>query len=134
MAFGDRSANNSIFTSKLYPLYSDVRRQVSANKVVDARNLVYYSRINATKTQKMAKRLVSLKEQLPEGWNGAIVPDAHHSYLIISNFKGENTATLTNLKLKGWKPVFPEATHLKKNGSTLTLQVEQNHSVVFIRK
>ena len=134
MAFGNRGANNSIFTSKLYPLYSDVHRQVSANEVVDARNLVYYSRINATKTQKMAKRLVSLKDQLPEGWNGAIVPDAHHSYLIISNFKGENTATLTNLKLKGWKPVFPEATHLKKNGSTLTLQVEQNHSVVFIRK
>ena len=134
MAFGNRSANNSIFTSKLYPLYSDVRRQVSANKVVDARNLVYYSRINAKQTQKMAKRLVSLKEQLPEGWNGAIVPDAHHSYLIISNFMGENTAILSHLKLKGWKPVFPEATHLKKNGSTLTLQVEQNHSVVFIRK
>ena len=134
MAFGDRGANNSIFTSKLYPLYSDVRRQVQAGEVVDARNLVYYSCINAKQTQKMAKRLVSLKEQLPEGWNGAIVPDAHHSYLIISNFKGENTATLTNLKLKGWKPVFPEATHLNKNGSTLTLQVEQNHSVVFIRK
>ena len=134
MAFGDRSVNNSIFTSKLYPLYSDVRRQVKAGEVVDARNLVYYSRINATKTQKMATKLVSLKDQLPEGWNGVIVPDAGCSYLLISNFKGENTATLTNLKLKGWKPVFPEATHINKNGSTLTLQLEQNHSVVLIRK
>ena len=82
----------------------------------------------------MATKLVSLKDQLPEGWNGVIVPDAGCSYLLISNFKGENTATLTNLKLKGWTPVFPEATHINKNGSTLTLQLEQNHSVVFIRK
>ena len=133
IAFGDRTSNNSIFTSKLYPLYSDTRCEVKAGEMVDARNLVYYSRINAKKTQKMASKLVSLKDQLPEGWNGVIVPDAHHSYLLISNFKGENTATLTHLKLKGWTPVFPETTHLKQNGSTLTLQVEQNHSVVFIR-
>lgn len=133
IAFGDRTSNNSIFTSKLYSLYSDTRREVKANEVVDTRNLVYYSRINAKKTQKMVKRLISLKDLLPEGWNGVIVPDAHHSYLLISNFKGENTATLTHLKLKGWTPVFPETTHLKQNGSTLTLLVEQNHSVVFIR-
>ena len=134
IAFGDRTANNSIFTSKLYPMYSNTSRAVKAGETVDARNLVYYSNINAKKTQKMAKRLVSLKDQLPKGWNGVIVPDAGCSYLLISNFKGENTATLTNLNLKGWTPVFPQETHITKNGSTLTLQVEQNHSVVFIRK
>ena len=134
IAFGDRTANNSIFTSKLYPMYSNTSRAVKAGETVDARNLVYYSKINAKKTQKMASKLVSLKDKLPKGWNGVIVADAGCSYLLISNFKGENTATLTNLKLKGWTPVFPEATHITKNGSTLTLQVEQNHSVVFIRK
>lgn len=134
IAFGDRTANNSIFTSKLYPMYSNTSRAVKAGETVDARNLVYYSNINAKKTQKMAKRLVSLKDQLPKGWNGVIVPDAGCSYLLISNFKGENTATLTNLNLKGWTPVFPQETHITKNGSTLTLHVEQNHSVVFIRK
>lgn len=134
IAFGDRTANNSIFTSKLYPMYSNTSRAVKAGETVDARNLVYYSKINAKKTQKMASKLVSLKDQLPEGWNGVIVADAGCSYLLISNFKGENTATLTNLKLKGWEPVFPQETHITKNGSTLTLQVEQNHSVVFIRK
>lgn len=134
IAFGDRTANNSIFTSKLYPMYSNTSRAVKAGETVDARNLVYYSNINAKKTQKMAKRLVSLKDQLPKGWNGVIVPDAGCSYLLISNFKGENTATLTNLNLKGWTPVFPDETRITKNGSTLTLHVEQNHSVVFIRK
>lgn len=134
IAFGDRTANNSIFTSKLYPMYSNTSRAVKAGETVDARNLVYYSNINAKKTQKMAKRLVSLKDQLPKGWNGVIVPDAGCSYLLISNFKGENTATLTNLNLKGWTPVFPQETRITKNGSTLTIHVEQNHSIVFIRK
>ena len=136
MAFGDRSANNSIFTSKLYPLYSNTPRPVKAGEVVDARNLVYYSRINAKQTQKMASKLVSLKDQLPEGWNGVIVPDAGCSYLLISNFKGENTINcqLSTVNWNDWKPVFPESTHINKNGSTTTLSVEQNHSVVFIRR
>ena len=136
MAFGDRGANNSIYTSKLYPLYSDTPRKVEAGEVVDARNLVYYSRINAKQTEKMASKLVSLKDKLPEGWNGVIVPDAGCTYLLISNFKGDTDCQLStsDLPLKKWKPVFPDETRITKNGSTLTLHVEQNHSIVFIRK
>ena len=136
MAFGDRGANNSIYTSKLYPLYSDTPRKVEAGEVVDARNLVYYSRINARQTEKMASKLVSLKDKLPEGWNGVIVPDAGCTYLLISNFKGDTDCQLStsDLPLKKWKPVFPDQTRITKNGSTLTLHVEQNHSIVFIRK
>ena len=136
MAFGDRGANNSIYTSKLYPLYSDTPRKVEAGEVVDARNLVYYSRINAKQTEKMASKLVSLKDKLPEGWNGVIVPDAGCSYLLISNFKGDTDCQLStsDLPLKKWKPVFPDQTRITKNGSTLTIHVEQNHSIVFIRK
>ena len=136
MAFGDRGANNSIYTSKLYPLYSDTPRKVEAGEVVDARNLVYYSRINAKQTEKMASKLVSLKDKLPEGWNGVIVPDAGCTYLLISNFKGDTDCQLStsDLPLKKWKPVFPDEARITKNGSTLTLHVEQNHSIVFIRK
>ena len=136
MAFGDRGANNSIYTSKLYPLYSDTPRKVEAGEVVDARNLVYYSRINAKQTEKMASKLVSLKDKLPEGWNGVIVPDAGCTYLLISNFRGDTDCQLStsDLPLKKWKPVFPDQTRITKNGSTLTIHVEQNHSIVFIRK
>ena len=136
MAFGDRGANNSIYTSKLYPLYSDTPRKVEAGEVVDARNLVYYSRINAKQTEKMASKLVSLKDKLPEGWNGVIVPDAGCTYLLISNFRGDTDCQLStsDLPLKKWKPVFPDETRITKNGSTLTIHVEQNHSIVFIRK
>ena len=136
IAFGDRTANNSIYTSKLYPLYSDTPRKVEAGEVVDARNLVYYSRINTKQTEKMASKLVSLKDKLPEGWNGVIVPDAGCTYLLISNFKGDTDCQLStsDLPLKKWKPVFPDQTRITKNGSTLTIHVEQNHSIVFIRK
>ncbi len=134
MAFGDRGANNSIFTSKLYPMYSNTPRTLAQGEVADARNLVYYSLIDAKQTQAYATQIQTLKPVLPEGWNGVVVPDDGCSYMLISNFKGEDTATLTSRLMKGWKPVFPESTHLKKKGSALTLQVEQNHSVVFIRK
>ncbi len=136
IAFGYRTANNSIYTSKLYPLYSDTPRKVEAGEVVDARNLVYYSRINAKQTEKMASKLVSLKDKLPEGWNGVIVPDAGCTYLLISNFKGDTDCQLStsDLPLKKWKTVFPDETRITKNGSTLTIHVEQNHSIVFIRK
>ena len=117
-------------------MYSNTSRAIKAGETVDARNLVYYSNINAKKTQKMAKRLVSLKDQLPKGWNGVIVPDAGCTYLLISNFKGDTDCQLStsDLPLKKWKPVFPDETRITKNGSTLTLHVEQNHSIVFIRK
>lgn len=129
IAFGDRGANNSIYTSKLYPMYSNTARSVKTGDVVDARNLVYYSNINAEKTQAMAAALLPLKDKLPVGWNGVIAPDADRSYLLVSNFKGENTATLTGLQWQEMAPVFYEPTAIADNKSTVTFTIQQNHSV-----
>lgn len=129
IAFGDRGANNSIYTSKLYPMYSNTARSVKTGDVVDARNLVYYSNINAEKTQAMAATLLSLKDKLPVGWNGVIAPDADRSYLLVSNFKGENTATLTGIQWQEMAPVFYEPTTIADNKSTVTFTIQQNHSV-----
>ncbi|MBR2631104.1 MAG: hypothetical protein IKD25_06220 [Bacteroidaceae bacterium] len=130
MAFGDRGANNSIYTSKLYPMYSNASRSVKSGDVVDVRNIVYYSNINAEKTQEMASLLLSLKEKLPAGWNGVIAPDADRYYFIASNFKGENTATLKDLQVQGTvAPVFYEPTTINGSKATVTFTVQQNHSV-----
>lgn len=130
MAFGDRGANNSIYTSKLYPMYSNASRSVKSGDVVDVRNIVYYSNINAEKTQEMASLLLSLKEKLPEGWNGVIAPDADRYYFLASNFKGENTATLKDLQVQGTvAPVFYEPTTINSSKATVTFTVQQNHSV-----
>lgn len=129
IAFGDRGANNSIYTSKLYPMYSNTARSVKTGDVVDARNLVYYSNINAEKTQAMAAALLPLKDKLPVGWNGVIAPDADRSYLLVSNFKGENTATLTGIQWQEMAPVFYEPTAIADNKSTVTFTIQQNHSV-----
>lgn len=129
IAFGDRGANNSIYTSKLYPMYGNASRTVKSGDVVDVRNLVYYSNINAEETQEMAGRLVSLKELLPEGWNGVIAPDKGCAYFIISNFRGENSAVLKGLQHNGWAPVFYQPTVIADNASEVTFAVHQNNSI-----
>lgn len=98
-------------------------------ETVDARNLVYYSLINAEKTQTYANQLMSLKDQLPQGWNGIIAPDSSCPYFLLCNFRGEETATLHNLNYQGWSPVFHEITYISKEGATATFCATQNHSI-----
>ena len=133
VAFGDRGANNSIYTSKLYPMYSNTARSVKTGDVVDARTLVYYSNINAEKTQEMASLMLPLRDKLPTGWNGVIVPDADRYYFIASNFKGENTATLQDFYIQGEEsvvaPVFYQPTTINSGKATVTFTVQQNNSV-----
>ena len=129
IGFGDRGANNSIYTSKLYPMYSSTARSVKSGDVVDARNLVYYSNINAEDTKSTTENLLSLKDLLPTGWNGVIAPDANRAYFIVSNFKGENTATLKGLQYFKWAPVFEQPTTITNDASTVTFTAQQNNSV-----
>ena len=129
IGFGDRSANNSIFTSKLYPMYSNTSRTVREGDVVDARHLVYYSNVNAQQTRELADRLLPLNDLLPSGWNGVIAPDADRSYFLVSNFRGETRAVLKDFQFQGAAPVFYEPTTISKSKATVTFTVEQNHSV-----
>lgn len=129
IGFGDRGQNNSIYTSKLYPMYSNKSRSVSSGDVVDARNLVYYSLTDTTLTKEFAEKLTSLRDMLPTGWNGVIAPDNECPYFIASNFKGETEATLTNVSYNGLAPVFYESTTIADGKSTVTLNANQNTSV-----
>ncbi|MDO5482808.1 MAG: hypothetical protein Q4F47_07215 [Bacteroidaceae bacterium] len=129
IAFGHRDTNNSIHTSKLYPMYGNTPRDIKRGDIVDARNLVYYSNINAKETQEMADRLITLTQHLPHGWNGAIAPDESCPYLLISNFRGTPTATLKRLQYQGWAPVFHQPTTITNNTSQATLTAPQNHSI-----
>ena len=130
IAFGDRGANNSIYTSKLYPMYANESRSVAKDGVVDVRNLVYYSLVNAEETQQLAQLLTPLRSLLPEGWNGVIAPDADRAYFLLSNFKGaENKATVSGIQYQGWAPVFFEQTTIADNTATATFTVNQNNSV-----
>ncbi len=130
IGFGDREAKNSIFTSKLYPMYDNKPRVIKAGETVDARNLVYYSRINAEQTQKMAEGLVSLRNMLPEGWNGVIAADMTCPYFIISNFKGDTDAEIKGLEYDGWAPVFRQPTSISENKASVTFAADQNTSIV----
>ena len=138
IAFGDKSTENSIITAKLYPMFSDEVRTVSKGEVVDKRNLVYYANVSATDMCKMSQRLCSLKQQLPEGWNGVIAPDSLGAYLFISNFDGKITEhtigdvqyplTKDGEALGMWAPVFNVETYISNSHSTAKFTLEHNRS------
>ncbi len=129
IAFGDRGANNSIYTSKLYPMYANASRTVASGNVVDARNLVYYSLIDAAETQVYANLFTPLRSLMPTGWNAVIAPDADCAYFLASNFKGEPVAQVSGIQHQGWAPVFYQQTSIVNNASTVTFKAAQNNSV-----
>ena len=130
MAFADRGANNSIYTSKLYPMYGNSSRSVSAGSVVDARNLVYYCNISAEDTKATAENQELLRPLLPTGWNGIITPDPEGIYyVLISNFKGEKSADISGISIKEFAaPIFWEETFINGNKASVKLSLEQNNS------
>lgn len=128
IAFGDRGANNSIFTSKLYPMYNNTSRSIASGSVVDSRALVYYQETAEKTAEKYAHKSVIQVTGLPNGWNGADVADDACNYFIVANFKGNNEATLTDYQTNGYAPVFNNQTTITDSKSTVNFTVAQNNS------
>lgn len=128
-AFGDREANNSIYTAKLYPLYANKARKVEPGETVDTRHVVYYSLLDAASTRTLSTSLTDLSGSLPKGWNGVIAPDRGCDYFIVGNFRGDSTAILSTLTHRGMAPVFRQPTHIHDSASTVTLVAQPNHSI-----
>lgn len=131
MAFGDQANNNSVLTSKLYAAYSDKCQAFDKGTVVGCRNMVYYSKVDASTTRRLAQELLPLRGVLPIGWNGLIATDPDGArYLLVSNFCGERQATLTGVTTSLGAPVLPAPTTIcgaMVQEATLTL--DENHSV-----
>ena len=129
MGFGNRANNNSVNTSKLYASYSDKSKDVKAGDIVDKRNIIYYSNVNAESTRKLMQQSISLKEMVAEGWNGVIAtdPDAA-SYMLLSNFCGEPRCQLKNVQLNGAAPVFTVETNIVDSKADATFLLDVNHS------
>lgn len=129
MGFGNRANNNSVNTSKLYASYSDKSKDVKAGDIVDKRNIIYYSNVNAESTRKLMQKTISLKEMVAEGWNGVIAtdPDAA-SYMLLSNFCGEPRCQLKDIQLNGAAPVFTVETNIVDSKADATFLLDVNHS------
>lgn len=130
MTFGDCSNNNSILTSKLYPLYSDSLRTVSKGEIVDSRHVIYYSNVDTTTTHQMSLQLQPLTS-LEKGWGGVIASDPDgHEYLLLSHFCGSTTEqTISNVKCQYGAPVFSVPTTINGNSSSVSFTIAENHSV-----
>ena len=131
MAFGDRQNNNSIMTAKLYPSYSSESRPFRKGTVVDRRNIVYYSNITAEDTRHMEEQLQVLTDRMPEGWNGAIVPDPDGThYLLLAHFRGESEdARLSDIACPLGAPVFTVETTINDSRSSARFQAKENTSI-----
>ena len=130
MAFGGRSLNNSIQTSKLYTSYSAEKRSFTHGEVVDRRHVVYYSNMDAATTQTMANELQVLTDVLPEGWNGVIAPDPDGArYLLLSNFVSDQKCTLDGIACSLGAPVFSSLTSIHGDKASAQFAAEINHSV-----
>lgn len=129
MGFGDQANNNSILTSKLYASYSDESRTVTTGSVVDKRNIIYYSNVDATTTKQLMEKSMSLKDKVPTGWNGVIATDPDGaSYMLLSNFCGDKQCELQNVSVNGKAPVFTVQTTINDSKSTAAFSLETNHS------
>ena len=138
IAFGDRSTENSIISTKIYPMYTNDTRTVRRGDVVDKRNLVYYANVSAKDVYGMSQRFCPLKQQLPEGWNGVIAPDSLGAYLFISNFDGKTAeAVIENVQYpltkdceawEMWAPVFNVETNITNSHSSAKFPLEHNRS------
>ena len=130
MAFGDRAANNSIYTSNFYPLYSAASRAAASGDVVDRRQMIYYSGVSATKTQEVAGNAISLRDSLPTGWNGVIATDPDSMrYMLVSNFVGAATADMKAMSFPEGAPVFSVPTDISNGKSIAHFSLAVSHSV-----
>ncbi len=130
MAFGDRELRSSVYLSKIYPVYATDGRTFAAGETVDRRHIVYYNNVDSVTTAHLAKQLIPLTDQVPEGWNGLIACDTDSArYLLLSNYLGETSCTLKNLTTPDGAPVLPVMTALGKDGATATLRCDVNHSI-----
>lgn len=130
MAFGDRANNNSIYTSKFYPLYSAASRSVNAGDVVDRREVVYYSGLSAVQTQDLASKSMALTDSLPAGWNGVVASDPDGiRYLLVSNFTGAEIADLKALRFAEGAPVYALPTEIASGSSVGHLTLKATRSM-----
>ena len=136
-SFGEKANNNSIMTARLYGSYSNKSRTVDKGDVVDRRALTYYSNMTAEQTNQFFNDLTQLTYTLPEGWNGAVVPDGTGQYgsdcpyyMLLSNFAGTtNECTIKDFYNRSGKPVFTTNTMINSQGSTASFKAQENSSI-----
>ena len=129
MAFGDRAANNSIYTTNFYPFYSTAGRTAASGDVVDRRQMIYYSGVSSDQTGNLAGKAIVLKDSLPSGWNGVIATDPDSiRYMLVSNFVGTTTADMKAIGLAQGAPVFSVPTDISggKSIGHFTLSASQS--------
>ena len=134
MAFGEQSNNNSILCSKFYPMYSNTPQKFIKDRVMESAIVIYYSQVDSAQTAALAAQVLPLTDQLPAGWNGAIVsdPDGERN-LIVANLAGGSTnkTKLENITFEGLgAPVLRTETFVTDSKGATVIALDENHSLM----
>ncbi len=133
MAFGDRALNNSIQCAKFYPIYSQKNETFAKGKTVDRTAVIYYSRIDASKTQALQTQATSLADQLPDSWNGLRFADVDGTpYLLVANLGGgtNNKAQLADLTSEYGAPILASETAIDDSRGSATIALDADHALM----
>ena len=133
MAFGEQANNNSINCSKFYPMYSAKSESFTKGKVVDRAAVIYYSQVDSATTKKLAARVMSLTEQLPNGWNGLVCADPDGTrYLIVANLAGgsNNKAEMKDVTTEYGAPVLTTETFITDSKGSSIIALDENHTLM----
>lgn len=131
IGFGDRALSNSIYMSKLYPIYSTGSQAFKQGDVIDRTAVIYYSKVDDVTTQQLQAEAQSLTDLLPEGWNGLTCADPDGTrYLIVANFAGgsKNKAELKELTSAYGAPVLAAETYITDSKATAIIALDEQHS------
>ena len=113
-------------------MYSVQSESFTKGKVVDRAAVIYYSQVDSAQTKALAEQVVSLTEQLPEGWNGLTCADPDGSqYLIVANLAGSQTkAEVKDLTSEYGAPVLSSETYIVDDKASATISLNENHSLM----
>ncbi len=131
IAFGDRSNNNSIMTSKLYAHYDDGEwnnRELEPGELVNQRELVFFTGVTAEETMRLCQKLRPLYAE-HHGWNSIMVDDPDGTeYYLVSHLTGEKNQLKVSLRGKYGAPVFAQETTIKNSVAFVNFDLQPNDS------
>ncbi len=132
-AFGDRNANNSIYTAKIYPSYNGASSPVGT-EMNHIRGFVYYTGVNAEETARLSQQTIDLTtlDTWKEGWHGILAPDPDGTYyMLLSNLFADDTLAWENLSVSCplGAPVFRQVTDINNGTATASFTCPKNYNI-----
>ena len=124
--------NSSIQCRVLASGYNGKQREFKNDSIADSHAFVFLSKVTQEETQKYNDLTTSLTQKMPAGWTGIITTDNTGTYVMISNFFGQqDSCSIQGLEYntKQFFPIFGKALHLHNNTASIDINIKQGNTI-----